>query len=368
MNWKQQIEDFKSALIVEPLMISATNIRFGFFGLVGGGKSVTGGIFALGITPAPGTIGWVDGEGHRSGWAADLVAEKAAAHYGGTKADHLARFRVVHIDPPFHPLRAVAAAEVLISQGCKTVILDLLSQCWDSDGGYLDLKNDALDGMAGDDLKKRERSAAAAAARVKPWTHQKLVNFVTVAPANVVLIFQGKAKFNARTSKPDEVETPIQESGMTRTALAVGRVEARAGEGGFCTFAGDGTKYTHPGLRPMLPENRQLTFKDAEIIAAWARAGQPVKQSGAALPAQAPSAASPISETKALLGQLRELTTNIHHWHKGDTADDWAARKPKLEQWLWDESVLHTDKRLADLSAAELVRVIEVAARKLKPT
>ena len=150
MNWKEQVDDFKKAMQPEPSTISARAITFGFFGSVGGGKSVTAGIFAIGITPT-GFIGWVDGEGHRSAWAIDIVAELAAKKYGGTKQAQVDRFKVIYVEPPFNPLKVIAATEILEEMGCKTIIEDVMSQCWDSDGGYLDLKDEKLNQMAGDD-------------------------------------------------------------------------------------------------------------------------------------------------------------------------------------------------------------------------
>lgn len=270
MNWKKEVEEFKSKMKPEPSIISGRTITFGFFGSVGGGKSVTAGIFAVGITPK-GLIGWVDGEGHRSGWAIDMVADMAAKKYGGTKASWVDRFRVIHVEPPFNPLKVIAATEALEDMGCVTIIEDVMSQAWDSEGGYLDLKDEVLNKMAGEDEAKKKRSAAAAAAAVKPWTHQRLVNKLTTPKTNLVLLFQAKQKFNAAASKPNEFQSPIQESGLTRTALAVGLVTAdEQGVGGLCSFElplGQGTKFTHPSILQCLPENGQrLTFDHAEAI------------------------------------------------------------------------------------------------------
>jgi len=270
MNWRQQVEDFRKELKAEPSVISATAIRFGFFGAVGGGKSVTAGVFSVGITPH-GQIGWVDGEGKRSAWAIDSVADMAAKHYGGDKEKWKSRFTVIHIDPPFNPLRVVAAIESLEEAGCKTIILDILTQCWDSDGGYLDLKDAEVDRMAGDDDRKRERVAASAAAHVKPWTHQKLVNKINASRSNLVLLFQAKQKYNPKNFKPDDFQTPIQESGLTRTAIAVGRVECNDdGDGGFCFFKlpqGQGAKFTHPSILAALPKNgERFTFAHGEAM------------------------------------------------------------------------------------------------------
>ena len=351
-NWRQEVDQFKAALKPAAPAISVSAIRFAFFGTVGGGKSVTAGIFAVGITPK-GKYGWIDGEGHRSGWAIDQVASMAAKKYGGTKTDWIARFTVIHIDPPFNPLRVVAAVEILEDVGCNTIVLDIMSQAWDSDGGYLDLKAEELDKMAGDDAAKRNRSAASAAAHVKPFTHQKLVNKVNASKANLVLLFQAKQKWNAKSNKPDDFVTPIQESGLTRTAIAVGRVECQmvGGEpqGGFCTFKGaldQGVKFTHTSILAALPANgEQFKFEHAEAIARLC--GAPGET-----PTPAPTAGG--VRLKALKRELWELTKEKH-------LDDPA----RLQQWLVDEMLIAPDQTLSDCDEKQLDAIIVNAQKKL---
>lgn len=347
MNWSKQVADFKSGLKVEGPSLSAAFIRFGFFGIVGGGKSVTAGIFAIGITPS-GFIGWIDGEGKRSGYAIDQVCDMAVKKYGGQKQAWFERFKVIHVDPPFHPLRVVAAIETLEESGCKTIIADILSGAWDSDGGYLDLKAEELDRMAGDDDRKRERSQASAAAHIKPWTHQKLVNKVNTSKCHMVLLFQAKQKFNAVTHKPDEFTTPIQESGLTRTAIAVGRVECRMvgddPQGGFCTFRGaiaEGTKHTHPSILERLPKNgEQFTFAHAEAIAAWVKA-----------PPVTNGAPRPSSERTNAVKELWALTESVHQNSKENG-------KHALTVWLREESFITAEETLENLSVDRLKEII----------
>lgn len=374
MNWKKDVEDFKKGLTVEASKMSVQAIRFGFFGSVGGGKSCTAGIFAVGITPE-GLIGWIDGEGRRSGYAIDVVAEMGVKKYGGTKQSWIARFKVIHIDPPFHPLRVVACIEAFEEMGCKTVICDIMSQAWDSDGGYLDLKADEVDKMVSANRTTTEqRVASSAAAHVKPFTHQKLVNKVNVSKCNLVLLFQAKAKFNAKTSKPDDFVTPIQESGLTRTALAVGRVECQMLNGspcgGFCTFAGEidkGTKYTHPALLAILPKNgEQFKFEHGEGVLRWVMASQG-SAPATITPPTSEDRATKQNASDGILGanppskSVRELELEL-----------WAVLKPirtpskkgwdEVNQWLWAEEILDPAKEPAEqmpgLSADKLVQVI----------
>lgn len=354
MNWQDQIKDFKKGLTPTTSSISTSQIRVGFFGTVGGGKSVTAGIFAIGITP-DGCIGWIDGEGKRSGFAIDQVAEMAAAKYGGTKQQWIERFKVIYVDAPFHPLKVVAAIEMFEDAGCKTVIADVMSQAWDSDGGYLDLKNEELYKMAGEDEKKRERSQASAAAHIKPWTHGKLVNKVTASKCNLVLLFQAKQKYNPKTYKPDDFVTPIQESGLTRTAIAVGKVEAQMvgdkPQGGFCTFRGaieQGTKFTHHSILERLPKNgEQFKFEHAEAIAKWC-AGDTTQKS-----------AEPSTEDKKKTATYKKelwiLTKSVHQ----EDPD-------KLQSWLQVEGIVPDTMTLADIPLGDYPEIINKAKAALK--
>ena len=346
VNWKKEVDRFKGELSIKKSSIFASYIRFAFFGLVGGGKSVTSGIFAVSITPE-GKIGWIDGEGMRSGFAIDIVAEMAAKELGGDKQDWINRFEVIHVDPPFHPLKVTAAIDILEASGCKTIIADVMSQAWDSDGGYLDLKEDEISRMAGEDYKKRERSAMSAAAHVKPWTHGKLVSKVNSAKCNIVLCFQGKQKYNAKTFKPDDFVTPIQESGLTRTALAVGRVEAKMvngdPQGGFCTFKGaieQGTKYTHPALLKILPENgKQLCFSHGRALFDWCSGSK-----------QSPPESNPTSESPSDEPQEEKVDLKKEIWKLLKPAYKDKAEKDQLTaatKWLREKEILKSNESLA---------------------
>lgn len=364
MDWKKDVEKFKTALKVEAPSMAGSYLRVGFFGLTGGGKSVTSGIFAIGITPE-GPIGWIDGEGRRSGYAIDEVAEMAAKYYRTTKEAIKERFRVVHVEPPFNPLQGVAAIETLEEAGCKTIICDLCSQLWDSEGGYLDMKEETLDRMAGTDEAKRLRSLAAAAAAVKPWTHAKFVAKATNAKANMILIFQAKNKWNPKENKVDQFVSPIQEGGLTRTALIVGRVEANdKGQGGYCNFAaspGQGTKYTHHGLYPLLPRpDEQLTFAHAEAIAKWV--GVPVTA-----PLPDPQRPSPHKDLNGYKREIWDLTRHIHGCKKGitDKATLQAGIKP-LNQYLWDENIISDTEEWSSLTLERMPDILAKLRAKLE--
>lgn len=351
MNWKQQVEDFRRDLKVEEPTIRSIDLRIGFFGSIGSGKTTTAAICALAITPAPGLIGIVDGEHGRSGLALDVAAGLAAAKYGGAKHDYVKRFRVVHIDPPFNPLRVIAAGQSLIESGCKTLILDIISQAWDSSGGYLDLKNDEVAAMVAANRNTTEQKVAqAAAAHVKPWTHTKLVHFVEECKGNVILCFQAKQKWDPKNNTVSPFETPIQESGITRTAIAVGLVESRIVDGhpvgGFTRFSGvpGSTKHTHPDLLRILPNGEQFTFAHGENLVKWLGSWQNPTATPAGATKQKPA---PDSEEAKLRLELWELT-KAHHNNS----------RKLLTQWLIDEVFISDTETFDSLTVPRLREVI----------
>lgn len=362
MNWKSEVDKFKSSMKIENPSMSSSFLRIGFFGLTGGGKSVTSGIFALGLTGPAGLIGWIDGEGRRSGYAIDEVAELAAKYYGKPKQSFIDRFKVIHVDPPFNPLVGVAAIEALEQAGCKTIIADLCSQLWDSEGGYLDMREEKIDAMAQGDEGRRQKVAAAAAAQVKPWTHGKFISKVNSAKAHMILVFQAKNKWNPKTNKVDEFVSPIQESGLTRTALIVGRVECSdRGNGGYCTFQappGQGTKFTHNNILKLLPQpNEQLSFTHGEAVAKWC--GSPV-------PVSAVTSNPPV-EIKTLKRILWESTREIHQCPKGEkNPEALQVGVRKLNQTFWDENIISDTESWETLTVERLPEIIAKAKEKLE--
>lgn len=317
--------------------IQLGKIFMAFFGTVGSGKSVTAGICALGVTPV-GDIGYIDGEGGRSGWAIDNIATLGAAHYNVPKQSILDRFKVIHFTPPYDPLRVVAAIESLEEAGCKTIIADCMSQCWDSEGGYLDAKNALLDRIAGDDERERKKKMASAAAQTKPQTHGMLCSRIESARCNLVLTFQAKAKFNAALSKPDDFVTPIQDPKMTRLALAVLHVE----NNGQCFVYDDsrrGTKYTHADILKSIPENgERFGFEHGERLGALlglkSLMASPVTS---AVQAKAPIDPTLATAKRKLFALLKAL-----------------GGVPEIEAWLWSNRILDAGTGLSALTTEQL--------------
>lgn len=345
---------FAKEMTIEQSSRSQILMLIGLFGLSGGGKTVTAIVAAIGLTSPDAKIGIVDTEQRRSGMAGDVALKMAKERYG--RAPELVS---IYLDPPFHPLKYVAAFRKLQEAGCKAIIADSMTHSWSGEGGYLDLKEEALQQMAGDDWKKREKCAMAAAARVKPATHAKLVDAVLHAKVPVILCFRGKEKTTigkneeGRTApKRDEFATPIHEEGLIFEMLISGECGfGPDGQGGFCRFVGPGCKYTHPDLRNILPRpDEQFGFAHAEAIAKWC--ANPVAPTTATAP-------KPTDDKRTLQTELRTVTESIHGWKKGDPREKWENEgRHKLESWLLGQGIIGDAVTLADLSVERLGEVL----------
>lgn len=360
MSQMTTVEDFQKSLVVEKSSRSHILMLMGFFGYSGGGKTVTALVSALGLVWPKTKVGIIDTEQRRSGIAADVVKALALARYKQEP-----EIRHIYLEPPFHPLKYVAAVRKLQEDGCAAIVVDSMTHSWNGEGGYLDLKEEALDRMAGDDWKKREACAMAAAARTKPQTHAKLVDALLHAKVPIILCFRGKEKTtmqkndqNKNVPTKDEFATPIHEAGLIYEMLIAGECGANEeGIGGFCRFTGPGCKHTHPDFLAMLPKpNEQFGFHHAEAIAAWcASAGTPKT---ASQPNGQPTA-------KSLLKELYQLTQPIHKWTQGMSAKDWEFSKGLVDAWLVEKAIIKDTEEVATFDATRLADVISKAKEAL---
>lgn len=358
------VDDFKKDLQIVDSVRSQVLMLCGLYGTSGSGKTVTALIWAIGMVGPDALIGIVDTEQKRSTIAVDIVEKMAREHYG--KA--IPKIKVIHLAAPYNPLRYVAAIQMLVDAGCKAVIVDSMSHSWNGEGGYLEMKEEALQRMAGDDWKKREACAMAAAARVKPQTHAKLFNVVTHLPIPTILCFRGVEKTkmskdanNKTEIKKDEYSTPVHEATLIFEMLISGECYPRDGIGGHCSFRGPGRKHTHPDILKLLPaEGEQFTFKHGEALAAWCR-------NASAVPAttpQTPPITTPATKKpdddprKASLRKLWELLTPVRGADKNWTG---------AEIWLNSQKIITDSQTVLGLTLEDLQIVIEKSEIALDP-
>ena len=352
----ETVEAFKAGLKVEDSVRASVLMLIGLYGGSGSGKSVTALVWARGMAGPDAVIGAIDTEQKRMTIAADIADSLAEKHYGRP----VPKTRIVHLDAPYHPLRYVAAGEMLLKAGCKAIVCDSVSHSWNGDGGYLDLKEAALSRMAGDDWKKREACAMAAAAQTKPHTHSKLFNFMTHLPVPTILCFRaiektkiGKGATGRTEITKDEFTTPIHDGLLIYEMLVSGECSQRDGIGGYISFRGPGRKTTHPSIMQLLPkEDEQFNFAHAEALAAWCsgKSTAPPKKE------ESPTKALELELWK-LLAPIR--TPNVKEWSKSGA-----------NEWLWREGILDATaeppEMVPHLSIDQYQRVITATKERLK--
>lgn len=354
MSSRGSITEFKQNLIVEECLKANVPQIFGLHGDSNGGKSCTALILAIGLVGPDKTIGVIDGENRRSGWAADVALGLAELHYGKRPPQPLR----IPLDD-CHPLAVTAAIETLVERGCGAIIADCMTAAWER---YLDLKEEALERMAGEDWKKREKCAMAAAAQVKPGTHGVLVRTVRSCPVHLILCFRGKKKVvmrkdenNKTVIEQDSFSTPIQETGLIFDCLVAGEVVAKDGVGGYCLWKGPARKLTHPDVARLLPGvDEQFHFRHAEALSKWC--------SGATTPTTAARPRTSQGSTQTELGRLKKelwsLAAPIHKCQAGDSNEILEHGRMLLNQYLIDEMIMSDAETIAELPESRLREIV----------
>jgi ABC-type oligopeptide transport system ATPase subunit len=152
----------------------------GLMGPSGGGKTFTALRLATGIqSVSGGDIYVIDTESRR------------ALHY----ADRF-KFKHVEFGAPFGSLDYLAAMQWCAKQGAGVIVVDSMSHEHEGPGGMVDLHDQIVDKMAGDDWKKRER------VQMLAWSEPKqkrraLINGILQLNCNFIFCFRAK-----NSSKP----------------------------------------------------------------------------------------------------------------------------------------------------------------------
>jgi hypothetical protein len=322
---------------IKPASRQGIKPLIGLVGLSGGGKTLTALLIARGLAGPTGKIRMIDTENRRGSYFAEQIP-------GG--------YDVINLDPPFSPARYIQALEAC--EGSSVVVVDSLTHEWSGSGGYLDMKDEAIDKMAGDDWKKREACKFAATARVKP-EHNRLIAYMLRAPFAMILCFRGKQKVRMekdqsgkmKVEKDDHI-SEIQDSGIVFECLIAGEVFAkeversgrRINEGGYFRC----TKHTVESLLPLLPnEQQQFSIKHGEALAAWCSAGGKVER-----PASQPAGPSSVATIDQLKKRLWKLVPKMHQTNPGTATE-----------YLVSIQVIPANKPLASLSADDLTAAID---------
>lgn len=103
------------------------------------------------------------------------------------------KFDAGDLNAPFTPQSYAEAILAADDAGYPVVVVDSMSHEWAGEGGVLEMHDDEVDRMAGDDWKKRE--AVNIAGWIKPKTqHKKMVQRLLQVRAHIILCFRAEEK------------------------------------------------------------------------------------------------------------------------------------------------------------------------------
>lgn len=111
------------------------------------------------------------------------------------------------LSAPFSPARYTEAIKAADAAGYPVIVVDSASHEHAGDGGLLDMHEDELHRMAGDDWRRREASSMAAWVKPKQ-SHKRFVNQLLQLKAHIVLCFRAEEK--VEMGKDDRGKTVIR--------------------------------------------------------------------------------------------------------------------------------------------------------------
>lgn len=288
-----------------PAVRENVGLILGVMGASGSGKTYSAMRLAKGMTPPGKRFAVIDTEAGR------------ATHY----AD---RFAFDHADlaAPYSPARYAEAIKAADAAGYPVIVVDSFSHEHAGDGGILDMQEEELSRMAGDNWQKRE--AVKMAAWVKPkMAHKKMLYALLQVRAHLILAFRAEEKIEMVKDAYGKMVIQPKQS-LTGLAGWIPICEKNLPYELTASFLliPDLPGNPHPiklqeQHRSMVPKDAPLDEATGERLAAWARGGvQSTKGQNAAVVA----------------ALLEEVQATLVSRYPGQTAADKDAKAQLLEQ------------------------------------
>jgi hypothetical protein len=261
------------------------------WGGTGGGKSLSALLMARGMAGPKGRVVCGDTENGRALLCADQVD-------GG--------FSHIDFQPPFTPERYCELIETM-ENNADVGVIDSLSHLWSGPDGVLEMHEEILDRMVGNDWAKRE------AASWRAWKEPKarlqvFKDKLMRAKIPIIGCFRGEEK--SQLIKDDKGKSqivtskttlPIFDKKLIFEALIAFETYQEEGRGGLIRMPYPHAKISHPSLGAILPkpETERMSQAHGAAIAAWCNnAGKPPTSAPTAQPA-ASTPAPPKEATEA---------------------------------------------------------------------
>ncbi len=158
-----------------PAKRESVNLLIGIAGGTGSGKSFSACRLATGLAGGK-RFAVIDTEAGRIRHYADMF-----------------QFDYVDLEPPFTPDSYTNAIKAAEAAEYPVIVVDSLSHEYSGEGGILDMQEQELDRMAGQDWKKREACKMASWIRPK-MAHKKMLSHLLQVRAHVILCFRAEQK------------------------------------------------------------------------------------------------------------------------------------------------------------------------------
>jgi hypothetical protein len=164
-------------------------IKMGLQGVSGSGKTYSALLLAKGLVRDWEKVAVIDSENH----SADLYS-------------HLGDYSVVTISAPFSPEKYIEAITLCEAAGMEVIIIDSISQEWDSTGGIIDIHSN----MVGNSFTNWSR--------VTP-RHNAFVNKILQSPAHVICTIRSKTDYALADKNGKMVPEKIGLKGIQRDGI-----------------------------------------------------------------------------------------------------------------------------------------------------
>jgi hypothetical protein len=159
-----------------PAVREAIGLLIGLSGASGSGKTYSALRIATGIVGKDKKFAVIDTEARRSLHYADMF-----------------NFDMCELNPPFTPQAYADIIKTADKQGYGAIVIDSVSHEWAGEGGILDIQEQELQRMAGEDAKRRE--SCKMASWIKPkMAHKQMLQRLLQVHAHLILCFRAEEK------------------------------------------------------------------------------------------------------------------------------------------------------------------------------
>lgn len=185
-------------------------------------------------------------------------------------------------NPPFSPARYLSGAQYAVAQGAKVLIIDSFSHEHEGEGGMLDMHEQQLDKMAGENWKKRQ--ACNGAAWITPKRErQKMIQGLLRLDCHMIWLFRAKEKLDWKSRGRDGLQSlglmPISSDDIVYETTLFAFLEPNAGGVPSWGLPEKGTRriVKKPAqFAQLLAERKPLDEQIGRGLAEWARGPQSV--------------------------------------------------------------------------------------------